>query len=229
MSSSEACAGPDQVVQDLLWAACSCPPPSARLSAPSSSSRPAGSSSASTPNHPSSWYGQTSIRIWIQIPASFLLFPRSSSFLQDAALTNQTVVGPVLGSSVANLSISNLTEYIEFTVRNAGPAQVSCCCPRVGAVTDSVGACSQSQQVVSCVFWDFSLNGEQLNGLLKSQNGGVDVLVLVSRRRRRLELGRLLPAQRHARLHHLQLRPPHRLRHPAGRCLRWCVNKQQRW
>lgn len=49
--------------------------------------------------------------------------------LQDAALNNQTLVGPVLGSSVANLSISNLTECIQFTIRNVNPAQVSWFCP----------------------------------------------------------------------------------------------------
>lgn len=47
------------------------------------------------------------------------------SFLQDAALKNQTLVGPVLGSSVANMSISNLKENIQFTIRNANPIPVS--------------------------------------------------------------------------------------------------------
>eukprot|EP00066_Takifugu_rubripes_P017150 XP_011606416.1 PREDICTED: G-protein coupled receptor 64 [Takifugu rubripes] len=68
----------------------------------------------------------------------FCFYTKPSLFL-DAALSNQTLVGPVLGSSVANLSISNLTENIEFTIRNINPAQ--------------------SPQVASCVFWDFSLNG----------------------------------------------------------------------
>ncbi|TNM96440.1 hypothetical protein fugu_016101 [Takifugu bimaculatus] len=68
----------------------------------------------------------------------FCFYTKPSLFL-DAALSNQTLVGPVLGSSVANLSISNLTENIEFTIRNNNPAQ--------------------SPQVASCVFWDFSLNG----------------------------------------------------------------------
>lgn len=54
--------------------------------------------------------------------------------LQDAALNNQTLVGPVLGSSVANLSISNLTECIQFTIRNINAAQVSWFCPSRRAV-----------------------------------------------------------------------------------------------
>lgn len=53
----------------------------------------------------------------------------SPLYLQDAALDNQTLVGPVLGSSVSNLSISNLTEFIRFTIRNVKPVQVSCLCP----------------------------------------------------------------------------------------------------
>lgn len=46
-------------------------------------------------------------------------------FLQDAALDNQTLVSPVLGSSVANMSMSNLTENIQFTIRNINPVHVS--------------------------------------------------------------------------------------------------------
>lgn len=87
--------------------------------------------------------------------------------LQDAALNNQTLVGPVLGSSVANLSISNLTECIQFTIRNVNPAQVSWFCPSRRAVffllTGRPG--SQPHQVASCAFWDFSLNGEPQKGL----------------------------------------------------------------
>uniref|UniRef100_H3D7X9 Adhesion G-protein coupled receptor G2 n=1 Tax=Tetraodon nigroviridis TaxID=99883 RepID=H3D7X9_TETNG len=68
----------------------------------------------------------------------FSFYTKPSLFL-DAAINNQTLVGPVLGSSVANLSISNLTEDIQFTIRNVHPAQ--------------------PQQAASCAFWDFSLNG----------------------------------------------------------------------
>lgn len=52
--------------------------------------------------------------------------------LQDTALDNQTLVSPVLGCSVANLSISNLTENIQFTIRNVNPphvnVQMHACC-----------------------------------------------------------------------------------------------------
>lgn len=74
----------------------------------------------------------------LPVPGTLLTRSRSSHcsssfihppYLQDAALDNQTLVGPVLGSSVANLSISNLTEHIQFTIRHAHPAQVSCFCP----------------------------------------------------------------------------------------------------
>ncbi|KAM6900084.1 adhesion G-protein coupled receptor G2 [Xenentodon cancila] len=67
----------------------------------------------------------------------FIFYSKSSLF-QDAALDNQTVVSPVLGSSVANLSISNLKENIEFTITNIDPVQAN---------------------DTNCVFWDFTLNG----------------------------------------------------------------------
>lgn len=57
--------------------------------------------------------------------------------LQDTALDNQTLISPVLGSSVANLSISNLTENIQFTIRNVNPprvnVQIRACCYLSGA------------------------------------------------------------------------------------------------
>ncbi|TKS87493.1 Adhesion G-protein coupled receptor G2 [Collichthys lucidus] len=46
----------------------------------------------------------------------FTYFTKSTLF-QDATLDNQTSVSPILGSSVANLSISNLSENISFTIR----------------------------------------------------------------------------------------------------------------
>lgn len=46
-------------------------------------------------------------------------------FSQDATLDNQTLVSPVLSSSVANLSISNLSENIQFTIQNIKPINVS--------------------------------------------------------------------------------------------------------
>lgn len=45
-------------------------------------------------------------------------------FSQDAALNNQTLVSPVLGCSVANLSVSNLAENIQFTIRHPNPKHV---------------------------------------------------------------------------------------------------------
>ncbi|TMS09080.1 Adhesion G-protein coupled receptor G2 [Larimichthys crocea] len=47
----------------------------------------------------------------------FTYFTKSTLF-QDATLDNQTSVSPILGSSVANLSISNLSENISYTIRN---------------------------------------------------------------------------------------------------------------
>ncbi|XP_075872207.1 adhesion G-protein coupled receptor G2-like [Nelusetta ayraudi] len=61
------------------------------------------------------------------------------ALFQDATLNNQTLVSPVLGCSAANLSISNLTKNVQFTVRDLRPKPIN--------VTPS------------CVFWDFSLNG----------------------------------------------------------------------
>lgn len=52
-------------------------------------------------------------------------FHLSALFLQDSALDNQITVSPVLGSSVANLSISNLNENISFTIRKTNPITVS--------------------------------------------------------------------------------------------------------
>ncbi|KAK2859713.1 hypothetical protein Q5P01_004333 [Channa striata] len=68
----------------------------------------------------------------------FTFFTKSTLF-QDASLKNQTIVSPVLGSSVSNLSIRNLTENVIFTIQN----------------TDHINA----NYVASCVFWDFTLNG----------------------------------------------------------------------
>ncbi|XP_074477499.1 uncharacterized protein adgrg2a isoform X2 [Sebastes fasciatus] len=58
---------------------------------------------------------------------------------QDAALGDRTVISPVLAASVANLSISNLTENIQFTIRNIEPITVN--------------------YNASCAFWDFTHNG----------------------------------------------------------------------
>ncbi|XP_041817550.1 adhesion G-protein coupled receptor G2 isoform X2 [Chelmon rostratus] len=65
-------------------------------------------------------------------------FYTKSTLFQDATLDNRTLVSPVLGSSVANLSISNLSENIQFTIRNINPIHAN---------------------NTSCAFWDFTLNG----------------------------------------------------------------------
>ncbi|KAM9332658.1 uncharacterized protein adgrg2a [Pholidichthys leucotaenia] len=63
-------------------------------------------------------------------------FFMTDALFQDAALDNNTLVSPVLGCSVANLSLSNLTEKITFTIQNDNPENSS----------------------VSCVFWNFTFN-----------------------------------------------------------------------
>lgn len=75
-------------------------------------------------------------------------------------------MGPVLGSSVANLSISNLTEHVRFTIRNVHPAQVSCFCPasRARAFSLTRRLALPPLQAASCAFWDVSLNGELPTG-----------------------------------------------------------------
>ncbi|KAL7847434.1 hypothetical protein AOLI_G00221520 [Acnodon oligacanthus] len=68
-------------------------------------------------------------------------FYQKSTLFQDRALnSNETrLISGVLGSSVANLSLSNLRDNVLITLRN----------------TEAVSANSS----VSCVFWDFGLNG----------------------------------------------------------------------
>ncbi|KAJ0059888.1 hypothetical protein NL108_015109, partial [Boleophthalmus pectinirostris] len=66
-------------------------------------------------------------------------FYAKSTLFMDTTLNDKTVISPVLASSVANLSISNLKENIEFTIRN----------------TDSI----KTNHSISCVFWDFRENG----------------------------------------------------------------------
>ncbi|XP_057679833.1 adhesion G-protein coupled receptor G4-like [Corythoichthys intestinalis] len=57
---------------------------------------------------------------------------------QDRTMTNQTAVSPVLASSVSNMSISNLSDNIRFTIRNNR---------QMNANHEAV-----------CVFWDFDVN-----------------------------------------------------------------------
>ncbi|XP_059183409.1 adhesion G-protein coupled receptor G2 [Centropristis striata] len=66
-------------------------------------------------------------------------FYTKSALFQDASLKNETSVSPVLAASVSNLSISNLNENIQFTIRNINPIH--------------------GNFVASCAFWDFSQNG----------------------------------------------------------------------
>ncbi|KAM9337150.1 adhesion G-protein coupled receptor G2 [Symphorus nematophorus] len=68
----------------------------------------------------------------------FTLFTKSSLF-QDASLDNKTLVSSVLGASVANLSISDLSENIQFTIQNVNPVQ--------------------GNYSATCAYWDFTLNG----------------------------------------------------------------------
>lgn len=93
-------------------------------------------------------------------------------FLQDAALDNQTLVSPVLGSSVANMSISNLTENIQFTIRNINPIHVSVHTHTACYLSRKDSHITQMPEIMvvvlglqpnyaaSCAFWDFTLNGE---------------------------------------------------------------------
>ncbi|XP_051543039.1 adhesion G-protein coupled receptor G2-like [Myxocyprinus asiaticus] len=66
-------------------------------------------------------------------------FFQKSTFFQDKALTQQSLNSHILGSSVANLSIKNLKENVEFTLKNKQPVA--------------------GNYVASCVFWDFDQNG----------------------------------------------------------------------
>ncbi|XP_014866283.1 PREDICTED: adhesion G-protein coupled receptor G2-like isoform X2 [Poecilia mexicana] len=62
-------------------------------------------------------------------------FYKNNFLFKDSSLDNQTAVSPVLGSSVANLSISNLQENVTFTINHSNLTQ---------------------NNVTSCVFWNFT-------------------------------------------------------------------------
>ncbi|XP_008395038.2 adhesion G-protein coupled receptor G2-like [Poecilia reticulata] len=64
-------------------------------------------------------------------------FYKKNSLFQDSSLGNRTAVSPVLGSSVTNLSISNLQENVTFTITHSNLTQ---------------------NNVTSCVFWNFTKN-----------------------------------------------------------------------
>ncbi|KAM6953382.1 adhesion G-protein coupled receptor G2-like [Aplochiton taeniatus] len=52
-------------------------------------------------------------------------FYQTTSVFQDKSLGERRLISPVLGSSVANLSITNLTENVTFTLRHSQPVPVS--------------------------------------------------------------------------------------------------------
>uniref|UniRef100_A0A087XC38 Adhesion G-protein coupled receptor G2 n=1 Tax=Poecilia formosa TaxID=48698 RepID=A0A087XC38_POEFO len=62
-------------------------------------------------------------------------FYKNNFLFKDSSLDDQTAVSPVLGSSVANLSISNLQENVTFTITHSNLTQ---------------------NNVTSCVFWNFT-------------------------------------------------------------------------
>ncbi|KAG1943978.1 adhesion G-protein coupled receptor G2 [Pimephales promelas] len=66
-------------------------------------------------------------------------FFQKSTFFQDKNMTQQILNSHILGSSLANLSIKNLREDVEFTLRNKQPVA--------------------GNYTASCVFWDFDKNG----------------------------------------------------------------------
>ncbi|XP_055086241.1 adhesion G-protein coupled receptor G2 [Periophthalmus magnuspinnatus] len=68
----------------------------------------------------------------------FTFYTKSTLFM-DTTLNDKTTLSPVLASSVANLSIRNLREDIEFTIRNVNPIKIN--------------------HSSACVFWDFTENG----------------------------------------------------------------------
>ncbi|XDV54448.1 hypothetical protein PO909_022732 [Leuciscus waleckii] len=66
-------------------------------------------------------------------------FFQKSTFFQDKSLVNSELNSGILGSSVANLSISNLPKDVLITLRNTKPIPTN--------------------RNASCVFWDFTFNG----------------------------------------------------------------------
>ncbi|KAJ3610981.1 hypothetical protein NHX12_020997 [Muraenolepis orangiensis] len=66
-------------------------------------------------------------------------FYTTPKLFQDGGLGNGTLVSPVLGSSVTNLSISHLRDNVLFSIRSPHSPQ--------------------ADSLPQCVFWDFSLNG----------------------------------------------------------------------
>ncbi|KAG9332375.1 hypothetical protein JZ751_014971 [Albula glossodonta] len=83
----------------------------------------------------------------------FNYFQRSTVF-QDRALGSRILNSGILGTSVANLSISGLHENVVFTLQNNQPIPVWRTVLGREFLTRLFG-----NFVASCVFWDFSRNG----------------------------------------------------------------------
>uniref|UniRef100_A0A673W6D5 Adhesion G-protein coupled receptor G2 n=1 Tax=Salmo trutta TaxID=8032 RepID=A0A673W6D5_SALTR len=81
-----------------------------------------------------------------QLQASRLQFNfyQKSTVFQDRALGDSKLNSGILGASVANLSIKSLQEDVVITLRNTEPVS--------------------AHFVVSCVFWDFGMNGKYGSG-----------------------------------------------------------------
>ncbi|XP_061821992.1 uncharacterized protein adgrg2a [Nerophis lumbriciformis] len=88
---------------------------------------------------PSSISGALTPAEKMQVQRVQFTFYTKPILFQDDTLNNQTVVSPVLASSVGNLSVSNLTENVSFTIQNLHPVHAN--------------------YEVTCAFWDFTGNG----------------------------------------------------------------------
>ncbi|XP_061778434.1 adhesion G-protein coupled receptor G2 [Nerophis ophidion] len=88
---------------------------------------------------PSSLAGALNSAEKMQVQRVQFTFYTKPILFQDNTLNKQTVVSPVLASSVANLSVSNLTENVSFTIQNLHPVHAN--------------------YEVTCAFWDFTGNG----------------------------------------------------------------------
>lgn len=91
-------------------------------------------------------------------------------YRQDKNMTQQMLNSHILGSSLANLSIKNLREGVEFTLRNKQPVAVCVCVftyklyimslPAESFLIYLLTSLPQGNYEASCVFWDFDKNGE---------------------------------------------------------------------
>lgn len=123
--------------------------------------------------------------------------------LQDTNLNQMKLNSYILGSSMANLSIRNLRENVEFTLMNKQPVAV---CVRTYLTVHHMSHCHlkavwsfssltllpQGNYVAVCVFWDFDKNGElnkicELSNFLIKNSLVIPMCFGFSRRFRRLE------------------------------------------